>query len=1521
MGAGTGATTTFSSTLDGTADFGQTLGLAAGAGDVIFNSIVGGTTDLGVVNINSARNVTANAAFNAQAINQAAGTGTTLFASTVNTSGASATDGLDLNGGTFTFNGTVDTGTLGAVSVTNSGLLAIGSGGDMTLGGAFLQDGSGAVSTAGDITTTADNISFLRAVTLTGPVALNSAGSNISFGSTVDSDAAGTTRDLTLTAGAGSITFTGAVGTTASLEDLGIVSAGDVTATTIRAETITQVAGTGTTTFNGAVTANPLAPGVAIDLTGNAFTINNTVTTTGGGQFEVANSGLLTIAAAGDMTLDGAFTQNGTGAVSMAGDIGTTADNISFAQAGTLTQNVNISTGGGAGDITFSSPVDDGVNSYTLTLGASSGSISILNGVSVGTVTFTASDDLTLNGAISVENPFNTNTITGDIVLAGDTSITTTDDNITLDPTVKMAGHSLSLDALDVGPAGNITLNGLVSGGSTTGSFAIDGASTVDINNSIQAKEITIQNFSTAVDLAGNIGLTANDGSITMDSITGVVNLSGVDGSSMTIKSITVMPTTDDYDVDIVDIQAVNDPNLTITSDGSAFVDIVYVNDGQLYIYVDNNDSEEAILFAEAIEAKVKKLEGKGIPDYTSAVDKIIAYSITSSDPIIFGGDVILEGNTSYSTTGGQAITFNGKVYTDGTSWTLMLNSAGQTLFSGDIGNEGAGTELGLLTTDAGGTTVINSSAINTVSGNPFDPLTGVFLNDAVTIGSDLTIDTSGGAEDGDIAFGSTVNGAQLLTLIGGTADIDFMGAVGSVTPLTGVIVNSADTLDFDNMVTLGGSGLDISAGVIGIDNRLTTTNGGIVNITNSGLLTIAAAGDMVLDGAFDQNGAGAVSTAGDITTTGDNINFDQSVTITGDVIMSTGGGEAGDITIEDDLQGAFDLTLIAGTMDIQQTVTLTGTGNLSLTANGAGAAIGTSADPVDIAVSGGLTANATNGAGGIYINDLTNLDVTTIDSGTGNMELNVAGRIRDTAGNETTTDIRGAGLTIKSATGVGTSASDALNLNVNNLTITNSTGDVFVTEANGMGLGTVNASGHTLNIRAITGNLTDNASVLTGDNLILAATAGGIGIGGAINTDTTGTIGLTSGGSGNAGDIYISENNALNTNRITLNTHSSTQLVSLTSKTGNITIGANIGNVMDNLTLVAQSGNILDGGGVITANDLILMVESENTTIGQEWDERNIDSPTIESRYYLDTAVPVLIRVSGDLTADASNGDGGIFIEVPEVKITASKTNEPDLYAQQYAENSISFASIDGGEGGNIGITLAGYLDGSVVTTEYDEDTFLPVYENSDYDAWRNGEAELDNVISGNDMIITADTMGLTAPPQLDVVNMIIILSGIGKHPQVQYAAPNERKASGDYSAVFSVESLEDGGRLEVYPPDPRDAFPDRPGIVQIGVFQIDPDANIMGLLSSSALVVVSPQQEALEELLASSGGEDFFLAPPLWIDIEMEEEEEKEETEEEFDEFGDEFTLLQSPYMFGTPDLMNVRDMPSVSFLETRD
>jgi len=106
--------------------------------------------------------------------------------------------------------------------------------------------------------------------------------------------------------------------------------------------------------------------------TGNNLTVNQAVTAPGG--MTVANAGVFTTAAAGDITAAGGFNQTGAGLSNLAGDITTTNTNIGFAGPITLAGPVAMSTGAGAGNITFTGTVD-GFND--LTLNAGTGDINI----------------------------------------------------------------------------------------------------------------------------------------------------------------------------------------------------------------------------------------------------------------------------------------------------------------------------------------------------------------------------------------------------------------------------------------------------------------------------------------------------------------------------------------------------------------------------------------------------------------------------------------------------------------------------------------------------------------------------------------------------------------------------------------------------------------------------------------------------------------------------------------------------------------------------------------------------------------------------------------------------------------------------------------------------------------------------------------------------------------------------------------------------------------------------------------
>ncbi|MFM7925707.1 MAG: hypothetical protein ACKPJJ_36265, partial [Planctomycetaceae bacterium] len=114
---------------------------------------------------------------------------------------------------------------------------------------------------------------------------------NVAFNSTLNGSA-DFAEDLSITAGTGSVTFTGAVGATFDLGDITIVSALDVTfLSTLAADSFTQSAGTGDTQFDGNVTINS-SSSVNVAVTTNTVTVNAPITTLNGGTVTITNAGL-----------------------------------------------------------------------------------------------------------------------------------------------------------------------------------------------------------------------------------------------------------------------------------------------------------------------------------------------------------------------------------------------------------------------------------------------------------------------------------------------------------------------------------------------------------------------------------------------------------------------------------------------------------------------------------------------------------------------------------------------------------------------------------------------------------------------------------------------------------------------------------------------------------------------------------------------------------------------------------------------------------------------------------------------------------------------------------------------------------------------------------------------------------------------------------------------------------------------------------------------------------------------------
>lgn len=343
-----------------------------------------------------------------------------------------------------------------------------------------------------------------------------------------------------MAAGAGNISFGGAIGGTTPLNSLQITSAANVTAPAISAGTLTQIAGTGTTTFNGAIATT--ASG-GISLTGTTFLLNGTTTTTNAGPFTMTNSGILTISPGANMALAGAFTQNGSGGVSLGANIVTANGSISVAAPLTLTHACILNSGAGIGSILLSSTVN---GAFNLTLIAGAGNItcaaSLGGSTRLGTLQISSANNVTLSsvttGAISLlsctdtasfNGPINTNTSSG-ISLTGNTidlngSITTTAaGGVTIDNsgtlTLGTATSSNVAGAFIQDGEGSSVLGGQITTSNNditfTAPVSLDGL--VTLNTGSGAGDIL---FSNTVDGSGGLDLTAGTGTVAFDASIG----------------------------------------------------------------------------------------------------------------------------------------------------------------------------------------------------------------------------------------------------------------------------------------------------------------------------------------------------------------------------------------------------------------------------------------------------------------------------------------------------------------------------------------------------------------------------------------------------------------------------------------------------------------------------------------------------------------------------------------------------------------------------------------------------------------------------------------------------------------------------------------------------------------------------------------------------------------------------------------------------------------------------------------
>ncbi len=331
----------------------------------------GGAKDLtlnaGARNITITGNVGTNADRVGTMMINTAGTSITSFNTTA--AGQFYSGNFDFNGYALTINNSINVS--GATTITNSGPFVTAATGTITSAGGFAQDGLGVNSIGANITVTDTAISFVTAVTLNtaGTVTFSTgAGTpgNIQFGSTVNASVANSSG-LTLTAGTGDITITGALGNTSRLGTLTINSVKDAGfSAAVYAVNFTQTGGTGTTTFSAVQNYTG-----AFSFTGTNLTMNEAMAVTG--STTITNSGLFTKTTTGVITATGGFTQDGLGTNRIGSNITTSNAVILFTGSIELTNTVSFTTNNG--DITLTGALTRDSTARSITLNAGAGTV------------------------------------------------------------------------------------------------------------------------------------------------------------------------------------------------------------------------------------------------------------------------------------------------------------------------------------------------------------------------------------------------------------------------------------------------------------------------------------------------------------------------------------------------------------------------------------------------------------------------------------------------------------------------------------------------------------------------------------------------------------------------------------------------------------------------------------------------------------------------------------------------------------------------------------------------------------------------------------------------------------------------------------------------------------------------------------------------------------------------------------------------------------------------------------------
>jgi hypothetical protein len=539
-----------------------------------------------------------------------------------------------------------------------------------------------------------------------------------------------------------------------------------------------------------------------------------------------------TVISGGAITSSGVQTYNDPVTVNGATVLATANGNILFENSVTLNGNLTVNSGGG--DVSFNGEVDGSAALVVNSSGLTKFALAVGALAPLASLTTDAGGTTDLNGGKILTAGLQT--YNDAVVLSADTTLTAP--KVTFTGMVDGNGFFLKI-------VGNAI-------------FGDEAADTVTSLSNLNVTETTLINTNTVTTIGTQtyvgevtIGtaskLTTTDGAVLFG---GIVTLNG----NLTVQSGTGKVT------------------FTKTVDGAAALSVDALGDTTFQGAVGSVAALASVATngggATIINGGAFKTTGAQNYDDTVTIGTVdLVLTSTASGPVQFGGNLTLDKNLTV-TSGSGAVTFNSTV--NGAA-ALVVNSSGATTFVGAVGSAAPLTNL---TTNAGGTTLIQGGSIVTTGTQTY--------GDAVLAGPAVTTLATTNSK---VLFGDSLTLIGDLDVTSGAGDVTFTGAVNGGAALK---VNSSGTTKFSGVV---GAGVALGS-IETLGGGATLINGGVVTTTGT-----QKYGDSVT--------IGPVNTK--LNTTNSEILFVEEVVLNGNLVASTG---TGNVTFGKLVNGAADLTV-----------------------------------------------------------------------------------------------------------------------------------------------------------------------------------------------------------------------------------------------------------------------------------------------------------------------------------------------------------------------------------------------------------------------------------------------------------------------------------------------------------------------------------------------------------------------------------------------------------------------------------